>query len=106
MAQTSLCLTCGDSVTSDGTTCPFCSGTLIWERAPVPAALTRSVRDAVDAWGSSVFATPKQLSRLVLSVDIQDEAIERLATHVVRRTLREERSPGSHGQHTALRVIP
>lgn len=104
MAQTSICLTCGDKVTGDSSTCAFCRAPLARKPGEARSAPTRSVRTAVDAWGASVFATPAPLSRLVSSVDAKDEQVERLATHVLRRTLREERVPGSYGQHTAPKL--
>lgn len=104
MTQTSTCLTCGDKVTADSSACPFCRAHLAWKPGEEPSAPTRSVRAAVDAWGATVFATPAPLSRLVSSVDVKDEQVERLATHVLRRTLREERLPGSYGQCTAPKL--
>lgn|GEM_PF-2056728 len=104
MTQTSICLTCGDKVTADASTCAFCRAPLARKPGEAPSAPTRPVRTAVDAWGASVFATPAPLSRLVTSVDAKDEQVERLATHVLRRTLREERLPGSYGQHTVPKL--
>ena len=104
MTHTSICLTCGDKVTADSSTCAFCRGHLVWKPGEAPSAPTLSVRAAVDAWGATVFATPAPLSRLVSSVDVRDEQVERLATHVLRRTLREERLPGSYGQRTAPKL--
>lgn len=47
---------------------------------------------AITAWSRSVFSAPRRLADLVTGVACRDETIERVATHVIRRELREVRT--------------
>ncbi len=105
MSELVLCATCGDDVAPDASTCHFCNSTLHFERSEQPATPPRPARLAINDWGNATIAMPKNLAALVTSVDVRDEEIERLATHLRRRNLREERARGPFGPHTGAAVL-
>lgn len=57
-------------------------------------------------WARSVFSAPRRLDALVTAVESRDEVIERVATHVIRRDLREVRAATSERRSTRPRVEP
>lgn len=64
----------------------------------------RRIEQAVTTWARSVFSAPRQLSALVTNIESRDEVIVRVATSIVRRELREARSPTSERRSTRPRV--
>lgn len=61
---------------------------------------------AVTTWARSVFSAPRRLDELVIGVESRDEVVERVATHVVRRTPREVRAATNERRATRPRVDP
>lgn len=66
----------------------------------------RRIENAVTTWARSVFSAPRRLDELVTGVESRDEIIERVATHVVRRELREVKAATSERRSTRPRVEP
>src|SRR4051794_20303624 len=95
------CPTCGESVVDGSAQCSYCQSSLAEGGSPIRAA--KGVRDAVNAWGRSVFGAPSKLGDLVTKVGIHDEAVERVFTEIVRREIREERMPTQQRRPTSPR---
>jgi hypothetical protein len=64
----------------------------------------RGIESAVIAWARSVFSAPRRLDQLVTSVEARDEIIERVATRIRHRELREQRVATSERRSTRPRV--
>lgn len=62
------------------------------------------IAGAVAQWGRARFAGPRHLDALVIGVEHRDEKLERVATRIVKRTLREARVATSARSSTAPRV--
>lgn len=99
------CPSCGAPAAPGAATCSYCNAALAW--GPMaPMTPTRSVRDAMSAWGRSVFGAPRKLADLVTTVEVRDEVFERVFTQVVRRDVREERMPTNRHTNTRERIDP
>ncbi|HEX4420296.1 MAG TPA: hypothetical protein VH165_20410 [Kofleriaceae bacterium] len=66
----------------------------------------RRIEPAVTAWARTVFGAPRRLHALVTAVEPRDDVIERVATHIERRQLREVRGPTGERRSTRPRVDP
>jgi hypothetical protein len=97
------CQACGETPRDGAVQCAYCRNDLAWEGAEPPLP-KRTVQQAVDAWGRSVFGGPRHLGRLVKSVAVRDEVIERLHTTIVRREVQEVRGRGPSGRRGSPRV--
>lgn len=103
MSSSPRCATCGALTSVEAGTCGFCHQSLAWEGAPPPTPAT-SVEEAVTAWGRTISTAPRQLGRLVRTVEVKDEVIERLFTTVIRRDVHEVRGRGPSGRPAPVRV--
>jgi hypothetical protein len=99
----STCPTCGASLKGGAVACDYCHSSLVWDGA-VPPAPSRSVEEAATAWGRSVLGAPRNLGRLIRSVEVRDEVLERLVTTVARRDVQEVRGRGATGRTTAAPI--
>ena len=71
------------------------------------AGLGRTVREAVAAWGKTVFGAPRDLTRLVVGEPVvRDEVIERVYTQVVRRAISETITTTRETRSTQPRIDP
>jgi hypothetical protein len=66
----------------------------------------RHIENAVTAWARTVFSAPRRFHELVTGVESRDDVIERVATHIVRRELREVRTATAERRGTRPRVDP
>lgn len=98
-SQALRCWTCGAATTGKAIQCTYCTAPLDGHGCK-PVTPLRSVAEASTAWGRTIFGAPRHLGRLVTSVEVRDEIVERLFTTVVRREVREERAPGPAGRQT------
>src|ERR1700712_5271765 len=64
----------------------------------------RGIEHAVNTWAHSIFSAPRRLSALVTNIEHNDEVIERVATHIVRREVLEVRAATSERRATRPRV--
>lgn len=64
----------------------------------------RTIENAVTAWARSIFSAPRRLGELVTNVEQRDEVIERVATQIVRREVREVRTATIERRSTRPRI--
>ncbi len=64
----------------------------------------RRIETAVTAWARSIFSAPRRLGDLVTNIERRDEVIERVATHIVRREIREVRTATGERRSTRPRI--
>lgn len=67
-------------------------------------ALTQEVPDAFQRWARTVFGAPRRPQDLIADVQARDEIIDRLATLVTRREIREVRTGTRERRSTASRL--
>lgn len=68
--------------------------------------IARSVHEAATAWARTVFGAPRQFADLITAIDVRDEVLERVATEVVRRDVREQRLPSNRRHPEPPRIDP
>ena len=100
---TSRCVTCGVPLGDPSSPCGYCGAQAGSTLQTAPPG--RSIPDAIDLWGRSMWGAPRNLSRLVTKVEVQDDLVERLYTEIVRREVGWELAPGQ-GQATASPLQP
>jgi hypothetical protein len=64
----------------------------------------RRIENAVTAWARSIFLAPRRFHELITNVERRDEVIDRVATQIVRREVREVRAATSERRSTRPRV--
>jgi hypothetical protein len=64
----------------------------------------RRIQNAVTAWARSIFLAPRRFHELITNVESRDEIIDRVATCVVRRDIREVRTATGDRRSTRPRV--
>jgi hypothetical protein len=64
----------------------------------------RRIEKAVTAWARSIFLAPRRFHELITNVERGDEVIDRVATHIVRRDVREVRTATGERRSTRPRV--
>ncbi len=67
-------------------------------------ALTQEVPNAFQRWARTVFGAPRRPQDLITDVQARDEIIDRLATLVTRREIREVRTGTRERRSTASRL--
>jgi hypothetical protein len=97
------CPTCGAARQDGATECAYCHSSPNRDGATPPVP-TRSVEAAVTAWGRTIFGAPRHLGRLIRSVKVEDEVLQRLYTTIVRRDVQEVRGRGPSGRRTPARM--
>lgn len=102
MTQTAKCSGCGELVRADGPPCVLCRTEPEHSHAPI----NRSVKASAAVWARSIVGAPRALDRLITHVDIRDQVIERIATEITRRLVREERAQTTMRAPTPRRVNP
>ena len=97
------CGSCGGRLLADALRCSFCGGEQhgsMSARTP----LSVSVHDAFARWGRTLFAAPLRLDDHIERIEVRDEVIERVATEIVRREVREERLPTNRTKTTSAGI--
>src|SRR4051794_19167767 len=88
----SICASCAGRLPSNVTTCPFCRAATA-AAPPSRMPITRSVHDAATTWARRIFGAPRDFADLITAIEVRDEILERVVSEVVRREVREQRTP-------------